>query len=153
MVRMFGSEAFIVEELSLIRRGLVLNTPLEDMLTKLAERSGSRYIEQFSRVFEIAKRSGGNMSEVIRSSAELIGRDIDAKAEMETVLSGRRMEQNIMKIVPFVIVIYIDISNKGYFDSLYGNMKGIIIMTVCLGIYIAAYFMGDKVIGKLETEI
>ncbi|MBR6908676.1 MAG: type II secretion system F family protein [Lachnospiraceae bacterium] len=153
MKRMFGKESFIVTELSVIRRGLIMNIPLETILYNLAERSGSQHIEQFAQVFEIAKRSGGNMSEVIRSSAELIGRDIDARTEMQTVLSGRKMEQNIMKAVPFAIVIYIDFSNKGYFDGLYGNLRGVAIMTGCLAVYLAGYFMGDKILGKLEKEM
>ena len=153
MIRMFGGEAFIVNELTIIRRGLVMNISLEELLSDLAERSGSRHIGQFAQVFEIAKKNGGNMTEVIRNSAELIGRDIDAAAEMETVLSGRKMEQNIMKIVPFLIVIYINISNRGYFDGLYGNLRGILIMTGCLAVYIAAFIIGEKILTGLEKEM
>ncbi len=153
MIRMFGGEAFIVNELTIIRRGLVMNISLEDLLSDLAERSGSRHIGQFAHVFEIAKKNGGNMTEVIRNSAELIGRDIDAGAEMETVLSGRKMEQNIMKIVPFLIVIYINISNRGYFDGLYGNFRGILIMTGCLAVYIVAFIIGEKILAGLEKDM
>ncbi len=153
MGRMFGDDSFIVQELTIIRRGLVMNITLEELLADLAVRSGSAHIEQFAQVFEIAKKSGGNMADVIKRSAYLIGRDIDAVSEMETVLSGRKMEQNIMKIVPFLIVIYIDISNKGYFDGLYGNIKGILIMTGCLAAYIAAYILGERILASIEREM
>lgn len=153
MKRMFGEESFIVRELSVMRRGLVMNVPLENILLDMAERSGSTHIEQFARVFEIANRSGGKIAEIIRTSAELISRDIDARTEMQTVLSGRRLEQNIMKIVPFGIVIYIDIGNKGYFDSLYGNLRGIAIMTGCLAVYVTGFVLGERILGKLEREM
>ena len=153
MIRIYGKDADIVTELTLIRRGLVMNIPLEKLLESFSERSGSEHIEQFSQVFAIAKKSGGNMPEIIRTSAEVISRQIDVRAEMRTVLSGRRMEQNIMKIVPFAIVLYIGFSNKGYFDSLYGNLNGIMIMSGCLAVYVFAYFLGDKILGKIEKEM
>ncbi len=153
MVRMFGADSLIVNEIDMLRRGLVMNIPLEELLKDLAFRSGSPHIDQFAQVFEIAKKSGGNMAEIIRSSAEMIGRDIDARSEMETVISGRRMEQNIMKIVPFAIVMYIDFSNRGYFAGLYGNLRGAAIMTGCLAVYIAAYFIGDRILEKLEKQV
>ena len=130
-----------------------MNVPLENILLDMAERSGSTHIEQFARVFEIANRSGGKIAEIIRTSAELISRDIDARTEMQTVLSGRRLEQNIMKIVPFGIVIYIDIGNRGYFDSLYGNLRGIAIMTGCLAVYVTGFVLGERILGKLEREM
>ena len=153
MIRIYGKEAFIVNELALIRRGLEMNIPLENLLESLAQRSGSEHIEQFSQVFEIAKKRGGSMPEIIKTSTEVITRQIDIRSEMRTVLSGRRMEQNIMKIVPFAIVLYIGFSNKGYFDSLYGNLNGVMIMSGCLALYVFAYFLGDRILGKIEKEM
>lgn len=129
-----------------------MNTPLEILLENLAERSGSYHIEQFSQVCSIAKRSGGNIPEIIRVSADLIGKDIEARAEMKAVLSGRRIEQNIMKIMPFAIILYVGVTSKGYFDALYGNITGILIMTGCLAMYIFAFFFGDRVLEKIERE-
>ncbi len=153
MIRIYGKEAFIVNELALIRRGLEMNIPLENLLESLAQRSGSEHIEQFSQVFEIAKKRGGSMPEIIKTSTEVITRQIDIRSEMRTVLSGRRMEQNIMKTVPFAIVLYIGFSNKGYFDSLYGNLNGVMIMSGCLALYVFAYFLGDRILGKIEKEM
>ena len=65
------------------------------------------------------------MTEVIRSSADLISRDIESRQEIKAVLSGRRMEQNIMKVMPFGIILYVGMTSKGYFDSLYGNLTGV----------------------------
>jgi len=72
---------------------------------------------------------------------------------MSAALSGRRMEQNIMKIMPFGILIYVGISSPGYFDPLYGNLTGIAVMTVLLTIYLAAYHIGDRILDKLEEEL
>lgn len=150
MERQFGKESFISEELEVIRRGLVINITLEDMLTDLAARSGSEAIEDFAKVFVIAKRYGGNMSEVISSAVETISLRIETTEEISTAISGKKMEQNIMKIMPFGILSYVGISSPGFFAPLYGNLTGIALMTVLLVIYLAAYFMGDKILSRLE---
>ncbi len=150
MGRQFGEESFIFREMEVIRRGLIINITLEEMLADLAARSGSEAIEDFANVFAIAKRFGGNMPEVISTSARTIALQIETREEIMASLSGRRMEQNIMKIMPFGILTYVSISSPGYFDPLYENATGILVMTGLLAVYLAAYFIGDRILGKLE---
>ncbi len=152
MERQFGKGSFIHEELEVIRRGLVINITLEEMLADLARRSGSEAIEDFSKVFSIAKRYGGNMSEVISTAVETISMRIETREEIETAISGKRMEQNIMKLMPFGILAYVGVSSPGYFDSLYGNLIGIALMTGLMAVYLAAYFLGDKILSGLEER-
>lgn len=92
------------------------------------------------------------MTDIIRASADMIGRDIECRQEIKAVLSGRRMEQNIMKIMPFAIILYVGFTSYGYFDSLYGNPVGIIVMTGCLSVYVFAYCFGDHILNKIERE-
>lgn len=153
MEMLYGKRSYIYQELELIRRGLVINITLEEQLTDLAERSGSEEVQQFAAVFSIAKRSGGNLPEIIHDSAELIGRRVDARQEMKTLLSGRRMEQNIMKVMPFGVLSYISFSYPGYFDMLYHNPQGIVIMTLCLVLYLTAYVMGEGILQKITREM
>lgn len=153
MKQLYGEDSAIYKELEVIRRGLVINISLEELLFSFSERSRSEAILQFAQVFSIAKKSGGSMPEIIRSSADLIGKQIDARAEMQTVLSGRRMEQNIMKLMPFAILMYVGTTTPGYFDVLYGNLTGIAIMSVCLAVYIVSFFLGENILNKLEEEM
>lgn len=150
---LYGEDSLIYAELEGVRRGLVINITLEELLCDLARRSASDDIMQFSQVFAIAKRSGGNLPEVMRTTAISIGRRIDAKQEMRTLLSGRQMEQTIMRLMPFGILLYIGNSYPGYFNTLYHNIQGIAIMTGCLVVYLIAYVMGDKIIQKIAREM
>ncbi len=152
MERQYGKDSFIHEELEVIRRGLVINITLEEMLADLALRSGSEAIEDFSKVFMIAKRYGGNMSEVISTAVETISIRIETREEIETAISGKKMEQNIMKLMPFGILTYVGVSSPGYFDFLYGNLTGIAMMTGLMAVYLAAYFIGDKILSRLEES-
>lgn len=152
MELMYGKDALICEELKVVRRGLHINVSLEELLTDFGERSGCEEVMQFAEVFCIAKRSGGNLAEIIKASSELIGRKAELKKEVDTLLSGKKMELTIMKLMPFAILVYIGAANPGYFDILYGNLYGILIMTGCLGAYISAYLLGEFVIKKMGKE-
>lgn len=153
MKMLYGEHSLIYRELELIRRGLVINITLEEMLLDFAGRSGCDEINQFAQIFSIAKRSGGNLSEIIYDSTELIGQRIDARQEIQSILGGRKMEQNIMKCMPFGILFYISLTYPGYFDSLYHNWQGVAIMSGCLGVYLAGYVLGDKILQKIEKEL
>ena len=153
MKLMYGSNAPICKELGLIRRGLAINITLEELLHDFAGRSGCEEISQFAQIFSLAKRNGGNMAVIIRSSAAVIGKQIDLRQELRTMLAGKRMELNIMKAMPFGILFYITLGNPGYFDALYHNLLGIAVMTGCLVIYLAAYFLGERVMDKMTAEV
>ena len=129
MERQLGRDAFICGELEVIRRGMILNITLEEMLADLGGRSGSEAINDFAKVFAIAKRYGGNMPEIISSAADTISLQIETSEEIESSLSGRRMELNIMRVMPFGILA---------------------LMTVLLCIYLAGFVLGDKVLAGLE---
>lgn len=150
MKQLYGEHSFIYEELENIRRGLVMNITLEEQLLDLSVRSKSEEIYQFVQVFMIAKRSGGNFPKMIETSADMIGNKVIVKQEIAVLLSGRRLELKIMRIMPFGILWYVGLTYPGYFDSLYANLQGIMIMTVCLGIYCIGYVLGENVMSKLQ---
>ena len=130
-----------------------MNITLEELVEDLAERSGCDEIRQFSAVLSVAKRGGGNISQIIRNTATLISDKVDTTQEMMTLLRGRQMEQTVMEIMPFVIALYIGSTYPGYFAPLYHNMTGYIVMTVCLVIYIGAYMTGEKIMDRIADSL
>ena len=132
---------------------LAVATLLQALLEDFAARSGCEEVEQFAQVFALAKRSGGNMSQVIRNAAELIGKRVELRQEMRTLLGGRRMELNIMRVMPFGILLYVGLGNPGYFAPLYHNPQGIAVMSGCLLAYLTAYFLGEEVMDRMEAEM
>lgn len=153
MKLMYGENAPICRELGIIRRGLHINITLEELLQDFAGRSGCKEINQFAQIFSLAKRNGGNMAAIIRNSAALIGKQIELRQELQTLLSGKKMELNIMKAMPFGILFYISMGNPGYFDMLYHNFAGVAIMTGCLAAYLAACALGDRMLEKMMAEV
>ena len=65
----------------------------------------------------------------------------------------KKMELAIMKVMPFGILLYINMGNRGYFDSLYHNLTGAVIMTGCLGIYLGAYLLGEHIMKGIVSQM
>jgi tight adherence protein B len=112
----------------------------------LGERCQIEDIENFASVFYTAKRTGGDMSKVIQKVARMLGDKIDVKHEIETTLAAKKSEQMIMSLMPAGIILYLQISSPGFLSVLYGNPFGVCAMTVCLGIYGTAYWLGRKIV-------
>lgn len=151
MELLYGEHSFIYEELEMIRRGLVMNVTLEELLWDFGARSSCDEIREFAEVFAIAKRSGGNIAQVIQACAEVIGMRVDTEEEIVLMISSRRMEQRIMNLMPFGILLYVEFSNKGYFSGLYHNLYGVGIMSVCLAVYLAAYRLAEHILGRASA--
>ena len=150
---LYGEQSAMYRELEFIRRGMILNITLEELINDLAGRSGIEEIRQFSTILSLAKRGGGNVSQIIRSTAEVISNKLETMQEMLTLLQGRRLEQKVMEIMPFGITFYIACTYPGYFETLYHNVRGILLMTGCLIAYVGAYLLGEKILDRIEEEL
>lgn len=144
MLVLYGEASYIHSELNLMQKKLAINIPIEKIFSDFAVRSQCDDIIIFSQILVIAKRSGGDLISIIKSSSRTIGEKIDISREIASALSSRKYEQNIMFFMPVAIMIYIRIFSKGFFDSVYHNITGILIMSLCLSIYILAVIIGLK---------
>lgn len=141
---LYGDKEPIMRELSIIIRQLRVQIPVEQAMEELAERVKLEDVENFAAVFVTAKRSGGDMIAIIRSTANQIADKIDVRREIQTILAAKQYEFKVMSAVPYAIIAYMGFSFPEFMVRLYGNILGIGVMTVCLGIYTAAYYLGVK---------
>ena len=141
----YGEKSLMAEELMYIKKGLGINRTLESLLSDLGERSGVDDILVFSRVFETAKRNGGNMNKVLSRTADTL-RSVEIENEIRVLIAEKRFELRIMECIPFFIIAYIGFTSKGYFDPMYHNLKGIVVMSACLLVYVSAALLGSKLV-------
>lgn len=146
MVMMYGADSDIVRRLDGIQIGIRNNRSLEELLLQWGSESETEEIIEFAEVFTIAKRSGGSVLGVIENTSLMIQNRMEAEREIETLLSNKRMEQRIMSAMPFLLVMYLQIGNPGYFDVLYGNAFGVAVMSVMLGMFLWSQYYFAKVL-------
>ena len=147
MQRMYGVQSPIYRELLIVKNQLALGIPLETAFHDFAERSETEDIQTFAAVFSIAKRTGGDLVEIIQKSSSDIASKIDTRNEIAVVVRSKKLEQNIMALMPPMIILYIDLSAGSILAPLYENLLGRVIMTACLAVYIAAYFLSRKIMN------
>lgn len=146
MSLIYGTESLIVKEFQYIAGRIEMNVTIETLLEEFAGRSGVEDIKSFSQVFSTAKRTGGDLILIIQSTVENISQKIEVKREIITIMTQKQFEQKIMSMVPFIIIIYINLTSPGFLDPLYGNSTGIIIMTACLMAYLFSSYISKKII-------
>jgi tight adherence protein B len=150
MSRMYHAELPVINMLAFIRKGLENNVPFDVRLKEAGQISGVYEIVEFAEVFAVAKHSGGNMIDTISQFSNMIGDKIETEKEIRVLVSARRGEQKIMNIVPFAILFYLDLTSPGFFASLYHNLAGIMVMTVCMALYLIAYAISVRML-KMEV--
>ncbi|MGE9881409.1 type II secretion system F family protein [Blautia obeum] len=144
--KIYPEEARISKELQMIVRQLRVHVPMEQILEELSQRAPTEDVRNFVTVFVAAKKSGGNMIAIIQNTANQIGDKMDVKREIDTILAAKRYEFRVMSVVPYAIIGYMSLSFPEFMECLYGNILGIGVMTICLVIYLAAYYLGLRII-------
>lgn len=145
MEMLYGKEAAIYRELYKIVQGLANRISIETLMGQFAKKAKLAEIQEFADVFSIAKRSGGNLTEIIYETAGIISEKIEVEKEIQVLTAAKRLELNVMSVIPFAIILYVSATSAGYFDVLYATTAGRTVMTVCLGIYGTAYLLGGKI--------
>lgn len=145
--QLYQENALILKEFNYIINQIKVNITIEKALNNFSERSGIEDILNFSEVFQTAKRSGGDLIQVIRITSKIICDKIEVKREIITLITSKRLEANIMKVLPLFILVYLSISSPGFLDPLYHNFLGICVMTILLLSYLCAILMIDKIVA------
>ena len=139
-----GKDDILAQELRAIVYRVDTQQPLEELFRELGERSDVEDIRSFGELLMITKRTGGSMDKVLESTWRTLCEKIDTAREVDAMIAAKRYEQQIMSLMPAGIILYLNVGFSGFLDPLYGNMTGVLIMTGCLLLYLAAFFLGRR---------
>lgn len=141
----YEEDAYILKELEIVLAGMSNNIDVEDVLEDFGKRSGIGDIESFANVFRICYRKGGNIKDTIRSTHEILSDKMEIAEDIETVVTGSKNEQNIMVVMPILLIGMIKLMSED-FAANFVTPTGIISTTVAIGMFIASYFIGKVVL-------
>lgn len=146
----YDSREMMVQELFTMQRKLSANQSMEAVMQEFAERSGMEEAETFAEIFATAKRGGGDLIAIMKSTARTISETVETEREIGATLAARRYEQKLMNRIPVAMILYLRVGAGGFLNPLYHNGAGILIMTVCVGIYLGAWYLGQRL---LQIEV
>lgn len=143
---MYGPDGMMTREFACMVQQMNMNRPVEELMMNLAERTGLEEIENFARIFQAAKRSGGQLVPVIRRTVQVMEDRFQVKEEIQTLTAARRYEQRVMNVMPFLMILYIDGTSPGFFSVMYTTLTGRLVMTGCLALYALACWLSQKIL-------
>lgn len=147
MVSLYGKNSSICRMLCILQYGKENNVEFSSIWKQIGEEIEIEEIQEFAQIYEISHKSSGNMAAIMEKTANIIIQKIEVEKEIRVLLSAKRLEQKIMNSMPFLIMLYISFTSPGYFDHMYHNFFGVLIMSICLFIYLMAYMLSIKIIS------
>ena len=121
------------------------NVPTVRVFSEMAESLDIEDIRDFAEIFNCAKKSGGNLVGIIRKTSEQMKEKQEINTEINTLISGKKLEQKILCSMPVLIVIYLKVGAESFIAPMYGNPLGIICMSFCAAVYIGAITWSEKI--------
>jgi tight adherence protein B len=137
-------DTFILVEFRRITRKIANGETVEGALGDFGRRSGLEELRQFTEVFATCKRTGGNLAEVMRRTAQMIGEKMEVEQEIGVLLAQKRFESKILGVAPVAVIGMLYWSSPDYMEPLYGNAAGAVIMTVCLVIFAGCWWLTGR---------
>lgn len=142
----YAEDADIIKELAVILDGITNNIDIEKSLMNFGIRSGVEDIESFANVFETCYRKGGNIKDVIKNTQQILIEKMEVEMEIETIVASAKNEQMVMSVLPIVLIAVIKMMSPE-FGSNFTTPAGILSTTVAVIAFVAAYFIGNKVLA------
>lgn len=143
---MYGEHARIIKEFSIIEHQLDMNRNVKYAMEDFSRRVMQEDVKEFVNVFQASQKSGGDSISIIRNAVHVISGKIETQKEIQVLLASKKLEFDIMCVVPFVIVLYMKLTFGEFLEVLYAGVEGRIIMTILLGVYLLAYRTGRKLV-------
>ena len=129
----YGQSADITKELALMVHVYTeAHATIEGLLTDFGVRSGISEIKQFALVYQICKRSGGDLEDVTLKCANLLLDRIGFRGEVNMLTAQKKIDVLILVSLPIIVLLFLNLLSPAYINVLYSCLTGRIIMTACL---------------------
>lgn len=146
----YKRDELIIREVRYMVRQLDVNFTIEKVLQEFSERTKEEDVQTFVTIFVMAKRSGGDMIGIIRNTVQQMSEKADIRREIGTIIASKKLEFKVMSAIPFGMICYMKFSFPEFMGILYGNVAGVVIMTICFLGYVIAYEAGKRIV---EIEV
>lgn len=152
--QLYGEEHDICKSFRRMVQQMELGVCVEDVFFEFGQRSDIEDIKQLADIFSVVKRTGGNLSQVLRQTGDVLQDKIELKRELHTTIGAKRMEFQIMCVIPYGIILYLRLCAPAMCETLYHNLTGILFMWCVLAAYLGLKLLGEHIVyrevGKLE---
>lgn len=139
---MYDEDSPMVMELNNMVLNIKENKESEIRLLKdLANRSHCEDIENFVQVYISCTVTGGDLEKVLKNTIEILMDKINIEREIRTLTAQKKLEGNIITIMPMLVILFLNLFFPEYLSPLYVTIYGRVLMTGALIGLVAAHLM------------
>ncbi len=148
-----GEDSLMAAEAAVIASRLDLQIPPEELWREFGERCDLEEARELGRIFAVAKRQGGDYTPVLRGMADAMEGRLIAREEIQSLLTGKKLEYEIMCAVPAAILAYLSLAGGDLVAALYETPAGRATALASMVLYGGAVIWGLRILERaFETE-
>ena len=121
------------------------NGSIEEMLEVLGKDSGIEEIKMFSRACSICRKNGGDLEAVCLNTSLMLIDKLEFEREAKAILSEKRMDTVLLLILPFAVLLFLNLCSYSYIKVLYEGTMGRLLMTAALVTSAAALLLSLRI--------
>ena len=144
LLLLYPENSRICKEFRHMVHELQMNRTVEQVLKELGERTRQEDVEALTTVLITARKNGGDLVQILKTAIRQLCEKVEVRREIEVINASKRLEFRVMCCVPVGMIAYMKLSFPEFMSVLYGNLFGVIFMSICLGVYAAAFLLGRR---------
>ena len=143
---LYEDDSEIVKEFQQISLQVKLKRNVEELLLEFGNRTQIEDVINFAEIVTTAKRTGGDLIKIMKSTSNNISEKIEVQREITTLVAAKKLEGNIMSVIPLGIIMYLNLSMPGFLEPMYEGVIGRGVMSISLFCYLAALLLLNKIV-------
>lgn len=145
---LYGRKAVITREFEKMAGKMSTGMTMEQAFGEFADNVNVAAVREFSELFKILKRTGGNLNKVIKRTVSNLNDTINLRRDLNVVIAAKRGEFTIMSAIPYGILLYLKLLAPEMSAPLYHNTFGIAFMTGMLAGCAVCFVLGRSMIDR-----
>lgn len=116
----------------------------ENLLMNFAARLGDTSILQYAFVFKMARKQGVDLKIVISTTNQILREKIGIARDIDILVSEKKLEQKIMSIMPFLMLLFLKYTAFDFISPLYEGLIGRGLMSILLTVFGICYIWSNR---------
>ena len=135
------------DEVDLVIKENALGMPLDDALERAAVRSGSRVFRAAITTLKIARNTGGNLPQTLKTASETLREMARLEGVVRTKTADGRAQAVAISILPAPVYFGIEWMMPGYYDPMRNSLTGHIIFAAVGLLWAGAALLSHKILA------
>ena len=137
----------ISDEFALLLQQMRIGMSFDDALASLEKRVASDDLALVVTSIDIARKTGGNLTEIFDRISETIRGRLRIERKVRTLTAQGRLQGLFVSLMPFILCVIMTIMKPGLMIPFLTSINGVL----CLAVASAMVFVGWLVIRKIVT--